>query len=208
MTPTGLRYGPIRNVVHLCIDMQRLFAEETAWKTPWMARVLPAVVRIAAAHPADTIFTRFIPAQNAGKGVGVWKRYWERWESMTLDRLAPGMTDLVPALQAFVPPALIFDKPTYSPWIDDRLERHLSQRETETLIITGGETDVCVLAAVLGAVDRGYRVIVASDALCSSSDETHDALMTLYDRRYTQQVETASAQDVLRAWRESEPPGA
>ena len=51
------------------------------------------------------------------------------------------------------------------------------------MIVTGSETDVCVLATVLGAVDLGYRVIVVRDAVCSSSDEGHDALMTLYHQR-------------------------
>jgi nicotinamidase-related amidase len=68
------------------------------------------------------------------------------------------------------------------------------------LVITGAETDVCVLAAVMGAVDLGYRVVVPTDAVCSSSDETHDALLTLYRGRYGQQVETATSEEVLRAW--------
>ena len=56
----------------------------------------------------------------------------------------------------------------------------LRRRQTDALVISGAETDVCVLAAVLGAVDFGYRVVLATDALCSSSDATHDALLTLY----------------------------
>jgi nicotinamidase-related amidase len=32
------------------------------------------------------------------------------------------------------------------------------------LTVTGSETDVCVLATVLDAVDLGYRVIVVRDA--------------------------------------------
>ncbi len=54
---------------------------------------------------------------------------------------------------------------------------------------------VCVLAGVLGAVDRGYRVVVPTDALCSSSDRTHDALLTLYRERYGQQVETVPSEE-------------
>ncbi len=56
----------------------------------------------------------------------------------------------------------------------------LRGRGADSLVITGAETDVCVLAAVLDAVDLGYRVVLATDARCSSSDETHDALLTLY----------------------------
>ena len=78
----------------------------------------------------------------------------------------------------------------------DRLRR----RGVDTLVITGAETDVCVLAAVLGAVDRGYRVVLPTDALCSSSDRTHDALLTLYRERYGMQVETATTEMVLAAW--------
>ncbi|UPT63893.1 MAG: cysteine hydrolase [Hyphomonadaceae bacterium JAD_PAG50586_4] len=63
--------------------------------------------------------------------------------------------------------------------------------------ISGCETDVGVLATVLGAVDRGYRVVIVSDALCSSSDETHDALMTLYRQRYTERVETVSTAQLV-----------
>ena len=50
--------------MHLCVDMQNLFAEDTPWNTPWMKRVLPVVTRIAERHPEETVFTRFIPAQH------------------------------------------------------------------------------------------------------------------------------------------------
>ena len=67
-------------------------------------------------------------------------------------------------------------------------------------MITGAETDVCVLAAVMDAVDHGYRVVLAKDALCSSSDETHDALMTLYHRRFAEQIETVECEELLAVW--------
>jgi nicotinamidase-related amidase len=75
--------------LHLCVDTQRLFREETDWHTPWLARVLPRVERLVAAHPARTILTRFIPAQHPGEGRGTWSGYSRRWASMTLDRLEP-----------------------------------------------------------------------------------------------------------------------
>jgi nicotinamidase-related amidase len=66
--------------------------------------------------------------------------------------------------------------------------------------LTGSETDVCVLATVLGAVDLGYPVIVVSDAICSSSDEGHDALMKVYHGRYSEQIETLDTEAVLSRW--------
>ncbi|WP_224741879.1 hypothetical protein [Bradyrhizobium sp. 2S1] len=82
-----LRYGAPGNAVHICVDMQRMFAIGTDWTMPWLSRVLPNVVAITSAHPERTIFTRFIPAQSPGQGVGMWRRYYERWDSMT--ELAP-----------------------------------------------------------------------------------------------------------------------
>ena len=196
-----LRFGDLGpNCDHICVDMQKLFAHQTDWNTPWMHKVMPQVVSIARAHPAETIFTRFITLAKPDEGRGVWKRYYERWRSMTTEKLPVEMLDLVPPLAEFVPPAEIFDKTVYSPWLGTELEERLRARGTDTVIITGGETDVCVLGTVLGAVDRGYRTVIVSDALCSSSDETHDALMTLYRNRYGQQVETVDTELLLEAW--------
>ena len=62
----------------------------------------------------------------------------------------------------------------------------------ETLVITGGETDVCVLATVMAAVDLGFRIVLPTDALCSARDGTHDALLKLYEERFTNQIWTTS----------------
>ncbi|WP_426958453.1 cysteine hydrolase family protein [Muricoccus radiodurans] len=195
-----LEFGPLgKGCVHLCVDMQRLFAEGP-WEAPWVKRVLPVVERLASARADRTIFTRFIPVERPGEGVGSWKRYYERWGDVTLERLAPGMTELLPPLARLVPPAEVLDKTVYSPWLQGDLHGRLQARGCDTLVISGAETDVCVLGAVMGAVDRGYRVVLPTDALCSSRDATHDALLTLYRERFGQQVETAMTEEVLRAW--------
>ena len=187
-------------LAHLCIDMQRMFNEETAWNVPWMASVSDQVEELAERFTAETVFTRFVPAERPGEGFGTWKRYYERWASMTLERLGREMIDLVPDLARFVPPAEIVDKRVYSPWFDTDLHERLQGRGVDTLVVTGGESDVCVLGTVLGAIDRGYRVVLATDALCSSSDETYDASLAVYHRRYGQQVETATTDLILRHW--------
>jgi nicotinamidase-related amidase len=197
-----LRLGPLdRTAVHLCVDMQNLFREETPWKTPWMSRVTPIVTAISREHAPSTVFTRFIPAERPETSPGAWKAYWRCWDRLTLRHIDPALLDLVPPLAKLCPPANLFDKRTYSPWPDGRLHAKLQERGCATLIVTGGETDVCVLATVLGAIDLGYRVVVVNDALCSSSDETHDAVMTVYGRRYSQQIEVVTSELVLDEWR-------
>ena len=198
---SALRFGPLGvGAVHLCLDMQNLFAEETPWHTPWMQRVLPVVVRIAEFRPERTVFTRFIPPRRSDELPGSWRRFYERWAELTLDRIDPDWLELVPPLRRLAPPAAVVDKRAYSPFAEPALPRLLRDRRADALVITGAETDVCVLAAVLDAVDRGFRVVLARDAVCSSSDETHDALMTLYDRRFSEQIETVDADQILAGW--------
>jgi nicotinamidase-related amidase len=57
-----------------------------------------------------------------------------------------------------------------------------------------------VLATVLGAVDLGFRVVIVQDALCSSSDTGHDALMTMYRTRFSEQIELVSAEELFDLW--------
>lgn len=174
---------------HLCVDMQRLFNEDTPWHVDWMRRVLPQVERVVSIAPEHTIFTRFIPPVRADDMPGTWKAYYVKWAEMTREHLAPELLDILPELQRFSPPALVFDKPVYSPWLDGRLHAHLKRQEVDTLVISGGETDVCVMAAVLGAIDLGYRTVLLSNAVCSSADETHDASLELFSSRFSMQLD-------------------
>ena len=93
-----------------------MFAEGTEWKMPWLDRVLPNILSITSIHSKKTIFTRFIPAHKPGQGVGMWRHYYERWGSMTIDQLGPEMIGLVPHSRSCVPPARTYDKNVYSPW--------------------------------------------------------------------------------------------
>jgi nicotinamidase-related amidase len=189
--------------VHVCCDMQRLFSAEGPWPTPWMDRTLPAIVEIAERHAGQTVFTRFIPPEKSTDMAGQWQSYFDIWCEVTRQRVDPRLLDLVPPLARLVPPAVVVDKPVYSPFTGWRLPTILRERKADAVVVTGAETDVCVLATVLGAVDLGYRVVLVSDAVCSSSDDGHDALMTMYRQRYSIQIAIADAVEVLDAWRPS-----
>ncbi|MCV0397236.1 MAG: cysteine hydrolase [Rhizobiaceae bacterium] len=202
MAGKGLVHGPLGpGCLHVCVDMQAIFLPGGPWGNAWMERVLPAIEELAARHAARTIFTRFIPARDVEAAPGAWKRYYRKWESLTLSHVDPARIELVASLARFVPPATVVDKHVYSPWTGGRLDAVLASGDSDTLVVTGGETDVCVLATVLGAIDRGYRVVIATDAICGSADETHDAAMTLYASRFGEQVEIATTEEILADWR-------
>lgn len=191
---------PLKDAVHLCVDMQRIFAKGGVWETPWMERVLPIVVEIAARYNERTIFTRFITPQTWGQRPGQWQRYYQRWRAATRQHLQPDQLDLVPELARFVPPAQIIDKPAYSAFYLSGLDVFLRDRGVRSLVVTGAETDVCVLSTVLDAVDRGFRVVIVEDALCSSSDTGHEALMTMYRTRMQEQIELISSRELSAVW--------
>jgi nicotinamidase-related amidase len=110
---------------------------------------------------------------------------------------------LLPPLRRFAPPATVINKSRYSAFAEPALLRHLQERGADSLIVTGSETDVCVLGTVMGAIDLGYPVVLVHDAVCSSSDVGHDSMLALYRGRYSEQIATASAQEVLDRWKPS-----
>jgi len=182
---------------HICVDMQRMFLEDTPWHVAWMERVLPAIHDLCALHAERTIFTRFMPPESAEQATGTWREYYQKWWMMSGGALPPAMTELAPELAEFVPPARMLTKMVYSPWLNGSLHRTLREEGVETVVITGGETDVCVMATIFGAIDLGYRIILLKDALCSGADETHDASLQVMGERFSVQLEVTTVPEFL-----------
>lgn len=65
---------PMTTRLHICVDMQNLFADPSIWGISWLPRVLPKVARVVRHAPAQSLFTRFIPPHSAeacqGRAVG------------------------------------------------------------------------------------------------------------------------------------------
>jgi nicotinamidase-related amidase len=118
------------------------------------------------------------------------------WFMPWLDRVLPNVV----AIAGRAPERPVPSTRRFTPLSPIRLAPALRRKGIGTLIVTGGETDVCVVSTVMAAVDLGFRVVLPVDALCSARDETHDALMTLYRERFTNQVETTSTERVLCDW--------
>ncbi len=191
----------ICRAAHLCIDMQNIFARGGLWETPWMEKVLPTIDAIASRYRERTIFTRFITPQHAEDRPGQWQHYFRRWSQATRGNLRGDELDLVPAMASHVPPAIVVDKPRYSAFAQSILYDLLIGKGVGTVVVSGAETDICVLATVLSAVDFGFRVVIVEDALCSSSDEGHDALMTMYRTRLHEQIDLVKAEELFDLWR-------
>lgn len=181
------------------IDMQVLFSAGE-WATPDMAEILPNVLRLAGRAPARALYSRFIPAETPAAARGRWRTYFRRWEGLTGARLAAGAVGLVDGLTALAEQGSVIDKTTYSAFEAPAWEARIAALGADTLVFCGVETDACVLATLLTAVDRGYRVILASDATASASRAAHRAVVETLLPRQPEQVEIAGTDEILRAW--------
>jgi nicotinamidase-related amidase len=182
------------------VDMQRLFAEATDWSVPSFSDILPAVLALARAHPTQTVYTRFLTPGSADAAPGDWQNFYTRWPAMTRDRLQTGVFDLVDPLAGMAPPGEIYDKTVYSAFSNAGFVASLSRRQASTLVLTGVETDVCVLATAFDAVDRGLHVIVPADAVTSWSPAGHRAALDAIYPRLDQQIEITTVNDILALW--------
>ena len=200
----GLQNGPPLGpgTVLVIVDMQRLFAEATAWCVPSLATVIEPIAALACAHPKETIFTRFMTPATVDEAPGTWRRYYRRWPTVLRSNMDASLFDLVPPLAGFVPPAEICDKTTFSAFPSAPFRAALERRRADTLVIAGAETDVCVLATALDAIDRGIRVVVVADAVTSLSAAGHRATLDAVFARLDQQLEIADVDAVLAAWQQ------
>ena len=197
---TGRLRSLDQGTVHVVIDMQRVFAEATEWRVPAIAEVMAPVLTLVGAHPRETIFTRFMAPPTIEQASGDWQRFYGRWRSVVGDRIDSAMFDLMDPLLRFTPPAEVCDKTTYSAFASAAFVASLAKRPTQTLVLSGVETDVCVLATALDAIDRGLHVVLAADALTSWSEPGHRAALEAIYPRFDQQIDIATTAAILAAW--------
>jgi nicotinamidase-related amidase len=199
VTPGQLRpLGP--RTLHVVVDMQRVFAEATDWRVPAIAEVTQPILALVRAQPRETVFTRFMTPSSIENATGDWQRFYARWQSVVRDRMDAAMFDLMEPFAGFVPPAEVCDKTTFSAFASADFVASLAKRGTQTLILSGVETEVCVLATALDAVDRGLHVVLATDALTSWSAAGHRAALEAVYPRFDQQIEIATVASILAAW--------
>jgi nicotinamidase-related amidase len=83
-----------------------------------------------------------------------------------------GLGNTVPAItETFVPEkTAVAAKTSFSVFGEEAFRTELGKLHPHTLIFCGMETHVCVLSSVFDALEAGYRVIVAADAVSSRKE--------------------------------------
>ena len=198
---SGLKFGSLgRNTLHVCIDMQLMFAFETKWASESIWNALPAIMKICDKYAPSTAFSRFICPKDLSETSGQWTRFYADAEGMLCGNMDPSMMDLLPELKRYCPPARIVDRKVFSAMASSGLRELLVEQSIDTLVISGFETDVCVLATVLSAIDLGFRVVLVRDALASSNAAGEKAALGGIFSRFDQQIEVIDSATLFQAW--------
>jgi len=188
------------DTVHVAVDMQRLFAEDTAWRVPSFAEILPNVRRLASHRPGRTLYPCFVTPSSASAARGVWQSFYRRWPQVTDGRLPADRLDIVAELADLAPASARIDKEGFSSYSGPGFARALERLGARTVLLSGVETDICVLGTALDAIDRGLRVVIAVDAVTSSSLPAHRATLEHIFPRHEPMIELATTEAILAAW--------
>ena len=189
--------------LHICIDMQRIFLEPGPWYAEAGLALLQKIEQLVHARNLPSVFTRFITPSNASEATGSWQTYYEFWHQVTKAEAGEEWLALHPTLQKFAKSENTFDKTTYDAFASGSFRSSIERAKPSALIFSGIETDVCVLATVLTALDLGFRTIIAEDAVTSSDLDSHNACFEFLFPRYSQQIEIATVAEILSARGES-----
>lgn len=197
---TELPFGPLdERAVHVCVDMQRIFLEPGPWFGEACVAIVEPVRRLCEQGPWQTLFTRFITAETPAAASGSWRRYYEHWHEVTQAEAGADILDLHPRLADLAAADSVFDKPTHDAFDSPSFDERIASLGPSAIILSGAETDVCVLATAMSAVDLGYRTVIATDAVASSMPASHQACLDHVYPRFDQQIELADVDTILAA---------
>lgn len=197
----------------LVVDMQRGFVEPgQAMEVPPARETVPVIRALLEAFRTarlPVVFTAFVyspsvpllvgelhpehkPAPpNAPRGFG-------RPSSCCLE--GDPSADVIDALAPREDEPVI-RKRWYDAFAGSELDGVLRARRIASLVVTGTMTDICVLATVVGAFNREYRVTVVDDAVATLWPEIQRATLDIIGRAFGRVVSSKSVLDTLTSWR-------
>jgi nicotinamidase-related amidase len=202
----------------LVVDMQRGFVEPgEAMEVPPAREVIPRIrelIDLFRSKRRPVVFTEFVYSEAAPLLVGALHPEHRR--------AGPGMPrgfglpssscheddPSVSTVAALAPRSeeLVIRKRWYDAFAGTPLDGALRAQAVDTLVVTGTMTDICVLATVIGAFNREYRVSVVEDAVATLWPETQRAVLDIIGRAYGRVVSAKEVADDISAWPRGERP--
>ena len=159
---------------------------------------------------AQTIIPRLAKLLDAARSAGIPVIYatdahtpqdkeLRKWppHSMAGTPQAEIVADLTPQ-----PGDLIWDKQTYSPFLNPALFQHLLELGITKLYITGLHTDCCARHTSGDAFQRGFDLVWVTDALQAFTDEAHKAGLGYFETWYATEPKSQlkTVNEVVEDW--------
>lgn len=94
----------------------------------------------------------------------------------------------------------VIRKRWYDGFAGTELDGALRARAVTTLVVTGTMTDICVLATVVGAFNREYRITVVEDGVATLWPEIQRATLDIVGRAFGRVVSSKQVLDTLSTW--------
>lgn len=98
------------------------------------------------------------------------------------------------------PDELVIEKHWYDAFNGTPLDGALRVRGVTSLVLTGTMTDICVLASVVGAFNREYRLVVVQDAVATLWPEIQRATLDVFRRAFARVASAKEVADEMAAW--------
>ena len=194
------------------VDMQRGFLDPgEAMEVPPARETVPVLqtlLELFRARRMPVVFTEFVYSESAPLLVGRLHpehrpakpgapRGFGLPSSSCLEGTpsADTVPDLVPR-----PGELVVRKRGYDAFAGTPLDGALRARDVTSLVVTGTMTDICVLATVISAFHRQYRVTVVEDGVSTLWPEIQRATLDIVGRAYGRVVTAKEVSDQISSW--------
>ena len=196
----------------LVVDLQRGFVEAgEAMEVPAARDIVPAIQALLSGFRRGglpVVFTEFTYSPDVPLLVGALHpehqpappgaaRGFGRPSSSCLlgDPSAQTISALAP-----VPSEAVVRKRWYDGFAGTELDGLLRARGCTCLVVTGTMTDVCVLATVVGAFNREYRVTVVEDGVATLWPEVQRVTLDIVARAFGRVVSSREVLDTISGW--------
>ena len=196
----------------LVVDMQRGFVDPgEALEVPQAREIVPTIQRLLAVFRSrrlPVVFTEFVYSERVPLLVG--DLHPEHKPAQPGAPTGFGLpssncleghpsAETIPPL-APRPDELVVRKHGYDAFHGTPLDGALRARGVTSLVVTGTLTDICVLASIVGAFNREYRVTVAEDAVATLWPEIQRATLDIIGRAFGRVVSSKDIASEVTAW--------
>ncbi|MBM4197661.1 MAG: isochorismatase family protein [Gammaproteobacteria bacterium] len=201
--PGRSRFGFGRKAALVNIDLQCAYTDiqryPTAYQTdPRQLEHINRLARLTRAAAMPVVWT-FVAFMDNADDAGVWGTRSNTPDSLQNIKVGSERANLDPRLEVDRERDAVIQKRMASAFHETNLQSLLVWHGVDTLILTGGSTSGCVRATAVDSLSRGYRTIVAEEAVADRHEIPHYANLCDLMLKYADVDPVASVAEWLAA---------